>query len=658
MSTRSFTLFLSLTVVSAVAAAQIVFPKPLSPRNANYAIDVTLDVAKKTLEGREVLEWKNISSDRVTELQFHLYLNAFKNTESTFMKESGGQNRGIAASSTDWGWTNITRMELVDGTDLLTQASFIHPDDDNAHDRTVLRVPLPKPLRPGETIKVLIDFSAKLPRIFARTGFAGNFFLVGQWFPKVGVWESAGMRGRAQAGWNCHQFHSNTEFYADYGVYDVRMTVPKGYVLGATGVLQNLQDHPDGTITHTYRAEDVHDFVWTCSPDYVVFEEKWKHVSIRLMIQPEHVEPAKERYFQSTKAALEYFDSWLGTYPYPNVTVVDPPIYALGAGGMEYPTFITGGSVAYLPSGFRIVEGVTVHEFGHQYWYGLVGNNEFEEAWMDEGFNQYSETRIMDATYGLGRSTIDVLGYREGDAESARSGYVGMENPKVGPIDTLVWHMPRSGYGSLTYNKTAAWLITLERLIGRTAMDEAMKTYYERWRFRHPGRKDFEAVVNEVVRKHHAERFGRDLNWFFTQMLDGTDECDYAIAGLSSRRVPAPRGEGIDTAGQSARPRLYETTVVVHRRGEVVLPSNILVTFEDGFAELVPWDGQAREKRLVFVREHEAVSAAIDPERTLWVDKNFANNVTSTLVERGPIWKYTIKALYWLQNVLQYSAIL
>jgi hypothetical protein len=233
-----------------------------------------------------------------------------------------------------------------------------------------------------------------------------------------------------------------------------------------------------------------------------------------------------------------------------------------------------------------------------------------------------------------------------------------MANPKVGQIDTLVWHMPRSGYGSLTYNKTAAWLITLERLIGRPVMDEAMRTYFGRWKFRHPGRKDFEAVMYEVVRKHHGDRFGRDMTWFFTQMLDGTDECDFAVASLTSRRVPTPRGEGIDTAGQSNRPKLYETTVVVHRLGEVVLPAEILVTFEDGFAELIPWDGRAREQRLVFVREHEAVSASVDPERKLWVDKNFANNVKTTEVDSGPIWKYTIKALYWLQNVFQYSAIL
>jgi hypothetical protein len=658
MRVTTFAAFLALVAIIAVAPAQTISRTPLSPRNANYAIDVTLDVEKKTLEGREVLEWKNISNDRITELQFHLYLNAFKNSESTFMKESGGQNRGIAASSTDWGWTNVTRMQLADGTDLLAGATFIQPDDGNIHDQTVLRVPLPKPVRPGETIKVEIDFRARLPKIFARTGFVDNYFFVGQWFPKIGVWEPAGMRGRTTAGWNSHQFHSNTEFYADYGVYDVQMTVPKGYVLGATGVLQSLREHPNGAITHAYRAEDVHDFAWTCSREYMVFEETWKHVTIKLMIQPEHVETAKDRYFASTKAALEYFDQWLGTYPYTNVTVVDPPIYATGAGGMEYPTLITGGSARYIPSGLRMTELVTVHEFGHQYWYGLVGNNEFEEAWLDEGFNQYSETRIMDATYGEKTGMVDVAGFRIGDAEFARDSYVNMRDPKAAPIDIPAWEFPDGAYGSVTYSKTATWLITLERLIGRPVMDEVMRTYYERWRFRHPGRADFEAVVNEVVRNHHGARFGPSMDWFFVQMLDGTELCDYAVGKVGSRRVAAPRGEGVDTTGSSARPRLFETTVTVERRGEVMLPVDVLVTFTDGYAELVTWDGKARVKKLTFIREHEVVAATVDPEHRLWIDKDFGNNAYSTEVSTAAIWKYTFKMLYWLQNAVQYAAIL
>jgi hypothetical protein len=276
---------------------------------------------------------------------------------------------------------------------------------------------------------------------------------------------------------------------------------------------------------------------------------------------------------------------------------------------------------------------------------------------MDEGFTQYSETRVMDAVYGEKSGAVDVAGIRIGDSEMARDGYVNMSNPKAAPIDTFAWAFPSGSYGSITYSKTATWMITLERIIGRTAMDEAMRTYFQRWKFRHPGRADFEAVVNEVVRKHHGNRFGASMDWFFTQMLDGTEMCDYAVKGVSSRRVAPPRGRDVDTVGFGSRPRLYETTVSVHRLGEVMLPVDILVTFSDGYAELVVWDGKERVKVLTFVREHEVVAATADPQRKLWVDKDFSNNARSTEVDSAAIWKYTIKALYWLQNVVQYAAI-
>ena len=655
---RSHLIVGALVLCAAMLDAQVIFPRPLSPRNANYIIDVVLDANEKTLDGRETLIWRNISSDRINELQFHLYLNGFRNTQSTFMKESGGTNRGLSAEENGWGWTDITSIRLGDGTDLLASADFIQPDDGNVHDRTVLRVPLSAPLRPGETIRVEITFKARLPKVLARTGYAGNYFVVGQWFPKIGVWESAGMRGRAIAGWNCHQFHSNSEFYADYGVYDVTMTVPKGMVLGATGLLRSLTENRNSTISHVYHAEDVHDFVWTCSPDYQVYEETWEHVKIKLMIQPEHVGTAKDRYFQSAKAALRYFDDWLGKYPYPNLTIVDPPIYATGAGGMEYPTFITGGSVKYFPAGLRLTELVTIHEFGHEYWYGLVGNNEFEEPWMDEGFNQYSETRIMDETYGPEGSSIDFLGYREGDAASARSGYLGMKNPKASPIDTFSWSFPAGSYGGLTYNKTATWMVTLERLISRPVMDEAMRTYFERWKFKHPGRADFEAVVNEVVQKHHGSTFGPSLAWFFTQMLDGAEQCDYAIGSLESRPVARPRGHGIDEAVRKDETKLIESKVVAVRKGEVMMPVTVEVQYEDSTMETVTWDGRERARTFTFIRNSPVRMASVDPRRTIWIDVDFSNNVWTTDVPGGSIWKYTAKALYWLQNVVLYSAIL
>lgn len=369
------------------AISQTIFKEPMSPRIVTYKISVSLDPVEKMLNGKETLTWRNTSTDRVGELQFHLYLNTFKNSQSTFMKESGGENRGFKLSEGGWGWIDVISMKTADGEDLTGRIAFIHPDDDNAQDQSVIRVPLSKPVTPGQTIQLNIDFRAKLPRVFARTGYYQNFYMVGQWFPKIGVYEAAGQRFATKGQWNCHQFHSSTEFYADYGVYDVDMTVPKEYVVGATGLLQNMKENADGTKTVSHHAEDVHDFAWTASPTYLDLSDQWRDVKIRVLMQPQRAHQA-ERYLESAKAALELFDKHVGKYPYPNLTIVDPAFGATGAGGMEYPTLITAGSMWGLGKSVKLAEMVTVHEFGHQYWYGLVGNNEFEEAYLDEGFNR------------------------------------------------------------------------------------------------------------------------------------------------------------------------------------------------------------------------------------------------------------------------------
>jgi len=637
--------------------SQTISREPLSPRNANYTIDVRLDTKSKMIFGDEILRWTNITNDRISELQFHLYLNGFRNSESTFMKESGGMNRGQSGGDDPWGWTEVLTMVHPKDGDLLENAEFIAPDDGNEKDMTVLRVPLETPVRPGETIELVITFEAKLPRVFARTGYAGNFFMVAQWFPKIGVYEPQGMRGREEGGWNCHQFHSNTEFYADYGVYEVSMTVPKDNVLGASGLLLTAEDIGDTATTYTYRAEDVHDFSWTCSPDFEVFEETWEHVNIRLLIQPEHVDSKRDRYFASAIGSLEYFDAWLGVYPYTTLTIVDPPVYALGAGGMEYPTLITGLSVKYLPSGLREVENVTIHEFGHEYFYGLIGNNEFEEAWMDEGFNQYAETRIMDHLYGDGRSVMDVLGFTIGDVENARAGYLGMSEPRIDPIDTYAWKFDAGGYGSLTYAKTATVMHTLQGIIGTTVMDEAVKTYFERWRFRHPTREDFEAVVNEVVRKHHGDRFGENMDWFFEQAIGSSVICDYEIMSMNSTEIRPPRGKDSEDMPRDSVTQ-FRTRVGVLRSGEMQLPVDVLMVFENGDSLRTEWDGKTRYKIFTEVRNDRIVYAEVDPDRKIMLDANVLNNAMAESVPSRTIWKYAIKFLFWLQNVAQISAVL
>ena len=622
----------------------VIFSKPLSPRIANYAISVSLDANKKKLQGKETLVWRNDSKERIQEIQFHLYLNAFKNAQSTFMRESG--HRPKNSNDVTLGWIDVKKMLVRGGGDLTEKIEFIHPDDDNADDQTVIHVPLKKSIKRGKSITFDIEFEAQLPTIFARTGFYNNFFMVAQWFPKIGVYELP-IEKKAKGKWNCHQFHANTEFFADYGVYDVDMTVPKNYVVGATGIVVRETKTSDSLKTVSYHAEDVHDFVWTASPDFTVVEDQWNNIRIRLLIQSYRVGNISERYMQSVKAAMKRFQDWVGVYPYPNFTIVDPTMNASHACGMEYPTLITGVSLWGVPHTIRLEEMATIHEFGHQYWYGMVGNNEFEEAWLDEGINSYFETRIMNAEYGEKNSFIDLFGFTVSDFEFSRAGYVDARNPKLAPTLQPAWEYNAGGYSEFTYMKSATFLTTLERLVGKSVMDTIMRTYFNRWKFKHPHSADFITVVNEVVPRFHGNKFGENMNWFFDQVLSGTNVCDYELSSISVSEIDEPKMQGKN------QNREYESRVLVSRLGEVMMPVDVLMRFDDGKEIRESWDGQARYKQFIYKGKTKIASAVVDPDRVLAIDINFNNNSKSFEPPVFPLWKYALNFMVDVQTLLQ-----
>lgn len=628
-----------------------IFPTPLSPRLANYQIDAMLDPVTKKLTGRETLTWRNASNDVIRELQFHLYLNAFRNEKSTFMRESGGQLRGDRidrnAKENPYGSIDVTSMKVRGGQALAYQ--FIRPDDSNKDDYTVVRVPLDKPVGPGESIVLDIAFRAKLPKIFARTGFSRDYFLVGQWFPKIGVYEPAGTRYSTVGQWNCHQFHANSEFYADYGVYDVNITLPKEFWVSATGLYQSETIHANGTKTVRYHAEDVVDFAWTASPHFQVVEGQWKRpvggptaggaVKIELLMQPEHLHQAG-RHLNAVKRALAYFDKHLGRYPFPNLTVVDPPLHASGSAGMEYPTFITAGTAWFVPDGARFPELVTVHEFGHQYFMQLLASNEFEEAWLDEGFNQYYEGRIMDEWYGPRSSQIDLFGFRMGNLEGSRDSYVHQDNPAVGSSFGNTWQLPDGQYGVLTYYKTATWLRTLEGLVGRRVMDEIMQTYFIRWRFKHPDAQNFIAIVNEIVPKRLGQKYGPDMNWFFAQALYGDQVVDYQLRSIRNSKP------------DSRQP----STVTVQRNADGQMPVEVRVHFESGKERTLYWDGKARQRTFTLTEKADVVWATVDPQQKIYMDTNLNNNSLTLEPSSAPAAKFATKFLFWVENWMQWLA--
>jgi hypothetical protein len=369
-------------------------PDGPSPRNANYEIDARLDDEAKSITARETIRWRNITDQPTSELQFHLYWNAWRDQESTWLRERRMAGLFRPPPADAWSFMDVTALRLRDSAgdmrDATKEMRFIAPDDGNARDRTVMSVPLGRSVGPNQEVEIELEWTAKIPRPFARTGWVGDYYFIAQWFPKLGVLESQG--------WNTHQFHAATEFYSDFGLYDVRLTLPRRFVVGASGQQTARTDNGDGTTTHRYQGEDIHDFAWTASPSFVDLSQRFESptlppVLIRLLLQSERRGQA-DRYFAIVSATLQRYGEWFGAYPYPNLTVVDPAFQS-DSDGMEYPTLVTGRSRWLTPASSQTPEGTTAHEVGHQWWYGMVATNEFEHAWMDEGFNTYATARVL-----------------------------------------------------------------------------------------------------------------------------------------------------------------------------------------------------------------------------------------------------------------------
>ena len=625
-----------------------------SARNANYDIDVRLDPDTHMLEGRELLTWRNDSGRATSELQFHLYYNAWKNTKSTWMREYLVA-RGEAFFSRppeDWGWITVTKIELpaTENTvaiNLTSHTRYIAPDDDNKDDETVLSVLLPDQVEPGETLQVEIEWKSKIPRTFSRTGVVGDFFFIAQWFPKIGVLEASG--------WNCHQFHVGTEFYADYGVYDVRLTVPKGWIVGATGVRQSLENNSDGTSTHQYVQKDVHDFAWTTSPNLIERIEHFEHeslpdVEMRLLLQPEH-EAQAERHFRATRITLTRYGEWFGAYPYTQLTIVDPA-WQSGAGGMEYPTLFTAGTSCKITR----PEGVTIHEAGHQFWYGLIGNNEFEYAWLDEGLNTFSTAKAIEAedlpNYHSVRYFGGFLPYVFNDIPRSRaadgnrlSGYRTAARSDAQSTPTFQY-WPGTG-GAISYNKTALWLHTLERHLGWEKVQKILSTFFSRFKFRHPLPQDFFATANEVANS--------DLDWFFDQVHRSSNVFDYGIQQIGSRPQGGRgfSGDGEPIFTDHSNNEQFQTDVVVRRYGEAIFPVDILVTFTNGEEVRETWDGVARWKLFTYQRATQILQAEVDPDSVLLLDLNRTNNSkTMKPMTNIATTKWMLKWMTWLQDVM------
>lgn len=611
-------------------------PTPMSQRIVHYEIDARYDATKHTIDATETLTYHNVTGQALDHFPFHLYQNAFQ-PNATWVREAKRDGSRDTVydhwDAKEYGSEEIQSIEVVGQGDLTKNLQYIAPDDGNKDDKTVIDLRVPKPIAPNAFVQFKIAFHEQMPETQARSGWKRDFVLGGQWFPKVGVWW--------HGAWNCHQYHATTEFFADFGVYDVKITLPQNEVVGASGVEVGSVNNSDGTKTVAYHGDDIHDFAWTASPRYKIREATYQSqmgpIKLRFMMQPAHWSQA-ERHEQITRETLDRFEKWYGPYPYKTLTVVDPEPDS-AAEGMEYPTFITGGTSWFMPQGLHFPELVVEHEFGHQYWYGMVATNEFEDAWMDEGINSYTELKVLDSILGENNSMLNIAGAHVGERAGQRFSYIGVADRDAMAQKAYDYYSSGS-YGGVTYGKTASVLLTLEGIIGQDTMAKAMNRYFMKYRFTHPVKEDFLKTIEEVS--------GKDLRWYFNQAVYGSQVLDYEVLKIESYPISwfEEKKDKKEAKKDAKDDTVYQSYVSLHRKEDFVMPIDVEIKFDDGEKVREHWDGQSRWTRFSYLKKAKVVSAEIDPDHTVHLDRNNFNN--SFLVEADA------KPTYKLSNYWQF----
>ncbi|MEO6601993.1 MAG: M1 family metallopeptidase [Polyangiaceae bacterium] len=591
---------------------------------ASYQIDAKFDAERHRIQGRETIRFVNASRSPVNELWFHLYLNAFKNDKTLFLRSPFGAGRS-GGKALEYGYVDVKKLSVVggDGDDLWAKRDRHSPDDPD--DETDIRVPLASPIEPGRALDFELEFEDQMPEIVERTGYAGSFHFFGQWFPKLARLEPNGQ-------FTHFAFHAQSEFYSDFGDYDVRLDVPSSYRVGATGLLLN-QSESEGRRKLEYHAESVHDFAWTAWDRFESRSERIAGTDVTVLYPP-HQERNAAIELASVRFALPHFNRQYGAYPYPTLTVVHPPESAGNAGGMEYPQLITTGGPWYSAiGGARGIEVVTTHELGHQWFYGLLASDEHAAPFLDEGFNSYAEAESLEAQFGTG-SVFDGFGLSASSTAlnrvfSAARG--GDEEVAQGAADFATFR----SMGALVYSRTAVALATIERVYGRARFRRALGLYTRNYRFEHPTWQDF---VSSTLGELDAQAVTALTAVFFQR---GT--VDYLVRDISNAPITlaagvfdGPSGRETKKPGAASAASQYASRAVVFRHGSLHFPVDIALTFEDGTKQMRHWDGRSDTYAVDSSGPSRLVSVYVDPDERILLDDDRSNNWFSTQSASAP----------------------
>lgn len=599
---------------------------------SNYNLKVKFDPAAKYIYVEEDILWKNATSYATGELQFHLYANAYKSNKTIFagyfpLTEEAKTEIEIASLS-------------VDGKP--AQFIFFCPEIDNSSDSTTAKILLSKNVNPSDSVRIKIEYKMKIPRSVKRLGYATgrNFFFISQWFPKLGVFE--------EGKWICSQYHPYLDFYSDYGDYDVAIETPKEYIVGATGFKAEKEEKA-GKINYRFVQKGVHDFAWFAS-DEILYRTKLftrgdgTQILINAFVQPEK-EKYFNRYFDAVENSFRFFEENIGIYPYNTITLVDVP-RTCAAGRISYPGLFTVNAELFSPVDTHQPEGITIQGVAHQFFNGLMANNEVYEAWLDEGFSSYLTEKILYKYYGKEMVSFRLAGYiplngmnlhslsqipvvYSVTSITAEEGVEALENYykniTIGSIADTSYKLPdRNSYMINSFYKPVIALLSMDRYLGNAGMMKILKEYFTAYRFRHPKGKDFYSTVKKFS--------NTDMDWFLKNFFQNSFSFDYKINSINKKSSTD-----------------YE--ILAERAGDGIAQNDIaLYTDKDTLWQC--WDGKERWKVFRFKTSNEVLAAEIDPHRRNLLDLNFANNSLTVKPRYGAAISLAMRWFFWVQYAL------
>jgi hypothetical protein len=568
-------------ILALILVAQAHEPNDYWQQEVHYTIQAQLDEEAEVLRAGGTMVYHNRSPDALEELYFHLHLNAFRPGSIWSRVERRQSLQFGALEDPDYGYERLHRMRVGDRP---LEVTFPH-----APDSTVARVDLPDPLEPGDSVVVSFEWDARPATLCRRQCRQGRHYDFAQWYPRIAPYD--------RYGWQPHPLYPQGEFYGEFGIYDVTLDLAEDQVVGATGVplegdpgWRPTGDSPGGDpvdVTGFYAqprapvspdflpqelapgrkrvrfyAEDVHHFAWATDPAYMYEGGHLGDVAIHVLFLPGDVEWDLGAVVRKTARALGWLQETLGEYPWPQLTIT----HRLDTGGTEFPMFIGNGGSS---------QGLITHETAHQFAHGILANNEWRDAWLDEGMASFLVSWFMEDRGQADPWSATVAGVARREAAGVPV-----------PMDTLSEDMPDfSTYGHLAYDKAEVMYRMLREYLGHDVFGEALRTYYDRNKLQHVTEEDFHSAMAEVS--------GEDLGWFFDQWVHSTATLDYALGAIEQRQ---------DEAGD------WVTEVEVIRRGDAWMP---VVVLAGDHVEVV--DGSAVTQTVRMVTPERPPFVVLDP---------------------------------------------